>query len=200
MDRTKLFDAAAMPDRDWWTALWPDPADVLRRVGVRRGLRGVDLCCGDGHFTVPMARLTEAEVVAVDLDPHMLAAGRHAAAADGVSNVRFLEADAMQLASAVEPGVDFVLIANTFHGAPDKTGLARVVHDVLRPGGTFVVVNWWPRPREETTVLGTPRGPRAQMRFSPTEVAAWVTPAGFALREVVDVGPYHYGAIFEAQS
>lgn len=66
----------------------------------------------------------------------------------------------------------------------------------LRDDGIFVVINWWPRPREETAVLGKPRGPRFDLRFSPEQVAAWVEPAGFRLREVKEVGPYHYGAIF----
>jgi predicted methyltransferase len=92
---------------------------------------------------------------------------------------------------------DGVLIANTFHGAPNHTGLARAVRATLRDEGTFVVINWWPRPREETTVLGKPRGPRPELRFSPDQVAAWVEPAGFRLREVKKVSPYHYGAIFD---
>lgn len=200
MNDTRLFDASAMPDRDWWTALWPDPLAVLRRTGVGPGLRGIDLCCGDGLFTIPMAQLTSAEVTAVDLDPRMLAAAQQAATAAGVTNIRFVEADAMQVASITEPGVDFVLIANTLHGAADKTGLARAVHHVVREGGAFIVINWWPRPREETPVLGSPRGPRAELRFSPAEVATWLEPAGFALREVTDVGPYHYAAVFEARA
>ena len=46
-----------MPDREWWQALWPDPGRVLEDVGVGDGMRVVDLCCGDGYFTVPMAQL-----------------------------------------------------------------------------------------------------------------------------------------------
>jgi hypothetical protein len=25
-----------MPDRNWWQELWPDPARVLREIGIRR--------------------------------------------------------------------------------------------------------------------------------------------------------------------
>lgn len=194
-----LFQATAMPDRDWWQALWPDPAQVLAQIGVGPGMTVVDLCCGDGHFTVPMASLVgDGRVVAVDLDESMLATARDAARSAGVGNIRFVHGDAMKLRVLIDRAVDLVLIANTFHGAPDHTGLARAVHQVLEPGGTFVVVNWWPRPREETVVLGQPRGPRPELRFSPRRVADWVEPAGFRLTRVDEVGPYHYGAIFTA--
>jgi len=188
-----------MPDRDWWHALWPEPKRVLAAVGVADGMRVVDLCSGDGYFTASMAELVAGStVLAVELSGELIAAARAEVERAGVDNVTFIKGDAMRLAELVPEPVDLVLIANTFHGAPDHTGLARAVRAVLRDEGTFVVINWWPRPREETTVLGKPRGPRFELRFSPEQVAAWVEPAGFRLREVKEVGPYHYGAIFDA--
>jgi SAM-dependent methyltransferase len=198
IDMSRRFQATAMPDRDWWEALWPDPRAVLEQIGVSSGVRAVDLCSGDGYFTVPMATLTHTEVVAVELDPEMIAAAQLAAVSAGVQNIRFVEGDAMYVHDLLEGPVDLVLIANTLHGAHDKTTLARSVRSVLRDGGVFVVINWWPRPREETPVLGEPRGPRQELRFSPEQVDTWLQPAGFVLDEVKDVGPYHYAAIFRA--
>ena len=194
-----LFQATVMPDRDWWEALWPEPAEVLEQVGVAPGMRVVDLCSGDGYFTVPMASLVgSGAVVAVELDQAMLAAAQAAAQDAGAANIRFIQGDAMKVDAQLDGPVDLVLIANTFHGASDHTGLARAVRRTLEPGGVFVVINWWPRPREETVVLGKPRGPRPELRFSPEQVAAWVEPAGFELARVEEVGPYHYGAVFTA--
>ena len=34
------FVASSMPDRDWWSALFPDPEGLLRKMGVRRGICG----------------------------------------------------------------------------------------------------------------------------------------------------------------
>jgi ubiquinone/menaquinone biosynthesis C-methylase UbiE len=187
-----------MPDRDWWQALWPDPKRVLEDIGVVGGMQVIDLCCGDGYFTAPMGQLVaDGTVFAVELSAEMIAAARAEVERAGVGNVTFIQGDAMNLAELVPAPVDLVLIANTFHGALDHTGLARAVRATLKDDGTFVVINWWPRPREETTVLGKPRGPRPELRFSPDQVAAWVEPAGFRLREVKKVSPYHYGAIFD---
>jgi SAM-dependent methyltransferase len=60
-----------------------------------------------------------------------------------------------------------VIIANTFHGVPDKTRLCQAVASALKPGGRFVVVNWHRRPREETTVFGQLRGPKTESGWSP---------------------------------
>ena len=38
--------------------------------------------------------------------------------------------------------------------------------DVLRTDGIFAVINWHPLPREQTQVLGMPRGPRTELRMS----------------------------------
>jgi SAM-dependent methyltransferase len=191
-----MFPATAMPDADWWHALWPDPAGVLRALGFAPGQRAVDLCCGDGHFTVPMSRILDGAVRGVDLDPEMLRRARAALAEAQVPDCPLIEADARDLAAVIPDPVDLVLIANTFHGVPDQVGLAQAVAAVLKPAGRFVVVNWHALARERTTVLGQPRGPRSDMRMSPDDTAAAVTPAGFDLVETVELPPYHYGAIF----
>lgn len=191
-----FFPATAMPDPGWWQALWPQPGEVLAKLGIERGGDAVDLCCGDGLFTIPLAS-TARRVFAIDLDPEMADLAQARAAAAGVANCAFVVGDAYDLAGFAPAPVDFVLIANTFHGVPDKARLARAVAVVLKPGGRFVVVNWHRRPREETNVLGQPRGPRTEMRMTPDEVTAAVAPAGLRPMRVVELPPYHYAAIFE---
>ncbi len=195
MTDPRLFPATAMPDTDWWAALWPDPEGVLRKLGAGPGTAAVDLCCGDGRFTAPLARIA-AEVVALDIDPEMLRRAEAEAARQGATVARWIEGDARDLAELLDRPVDFVLIANTFHGVPNKAALARAAAAVLKPEGRFAVVNWHARPRAETPVLGKPRGPRDALRMTPEAVAAAVEPAGFALERLVELPPYHYGAVF----
>jgi SAM-dependent methyltransferase len=196
MPEERAFPATAMPDRDWWQALWPDPEGVLRKLRIAAGLIAVDLCCGDGYFTAPLARLTEGRVYAVDLDAEMLRRARaEIECADG-ADAELIRADARDLPTILPEKVDVVLIANTFHGVPQQTALARAVAAALKPGGRFAVVNWHARPREETTVLGQPRGPRTELRMSPEALRAVVEPAGFTLERLVELPPYHYGAVF----
>jgi SAM-dependent methyltransferase len=145
-----------------------------------------------------MARLASpGRVIAIDLDQPLLQEAR--AACRGLSNCTFVEGDARNLRELVAEPVDYVLIANTFHGVPDKTELASAVLAVLKPEGRFAVINWYPLPRDQTMVLGKPRGPATAMRMSPDAVREVVEPAGFALERVVELPPYHYGALFAAK-
>ena len=191
----QLFPATLMPDRDWWQALWPDPAQVLVAMGIVSGMAVIDLGCGDGYFTAPMANLVgTGKVTGFDLNPQMLTQAQANCA--GLPTVKWIAGDAMALSRLVPGQVDYVLMANTFHGVPDKTGLAREARSVLKPGGRFGVINWYPLAREETTVLGLPRGPVTPMRLSPEATRQSIEPAGFRFGGQVELPPYHYGAWF----
>ncbi len=190
-----LFPATQMPDRDWWQALWSDPEDVLHAVGIEAGMSAVDLCCGDGYFTGFICkRVHPVAVYALELDAGLLNQARQACRDD--ENFHAVLGDACELSTLLPEPVDVVFIANTFHGVPDKTRLSESVYEVLRAGGRFTIVNWHSRPREETVVLGQARGPRTELRMRPEDVRQAVEPTGFKLEKVVEVGPYHYGAIF----
>jgi ubiquinone/menaquinone biosynthesis C-methylase UbiE len=184
-----------MPDAGWWQALWPDPAKVLKALGVRAGSVGVDLCCGDGLFTAAFAGIAD-RVYAIDLDALMLDLARAHVAAAKTDNCILIAADAMAVDTIVPEPVDCVFLANTFHGVPDQRGLSLAVRRILKPDGLFAIVNWHRRPREETVVLGRARGPRIEMRLEPATVAAIVEAAGFATLRTVELPPYHYGIVF----
>ena len=193
MNKDKLFPATIMPDKDWWHALWPDPARVLHDVGIASGMCSMDLCCGDGYFTRPMCELTS-QVYGLDLNPDLLSQAELACST--YSNFQPILGDAYDLPQLVDGLVDFVFMANTFHGVPEQPRLSRAIYETLNEAGRFAVINWYRRPREETTVLDQPRGPDKELRMQPEDVLQVVEPAGFMLERIIDVGPYHYGAVF----
>ncbi len=84
-----FFEGTGMPDPGWWEALWPDPAKVLRDVGVTPSMDVVDLCCGDGWFTFPLSRIARS-VIAIDIDAALLEAAKvRIAERGGAPNCRF---------------------------------------------------------------------------------------------------------------
>ena len=165
-----------MPSNDWWAALFPDPSGLLRALGVREDMTALDLCCGDGYFTAPLARIVGGRVYALDFDPDLIARARGEAEYQGVTVRQWITADACDLAAVLPEPVDFVLLANTLHGVPDKLALVQAIAAVLRPAGLFAVVNWHSRPREETTVLSAERGPPTELRMSPASTQVAVEP------------------------
>jgi len=192
----EAFPATSMPDRDWWATLWPDPPAILEAIGILPDMTALDLCCGDGYFTAPLAKLVSGKVYALDLDEAMIEMARTETDRQGASVRKWIHADARDVAGHLPENVGYVLMANTFHGVPDQPGLVRAVHSVLAPKGLFGIVNWQTLPREETTVLGLPRGPKTEMRTAPAEVAAIVEAGGFKCQTVVELPPYHYGIVF----
>ena len=190
-----FFPATTMPDADWWQALWPDPPKILLEMGVESGAVAIDLCCGDGLFTVPLAHIAK-RVYAIDIDPVMLNHAQARIAEARADNCEFVVADAMAVDAVVPEPVDYVFLANTFHGIPDQLGLARAVAVLLKPKGLFGIINWHRRPRGETVGLGQPRGPKTEMRIEANDVTAIVQPAGLLLNRTVELPPYHYGVVF----
>ena len=47
-------------------------------------------------------------------------------------------------------------------------------------------------------MLDAPRGPPSEARMTPEATRQAVEPAGFVLESVVELAPYHYGAVFRA--
>ena len=191
-----FFQGTEMPTAGWWEALWPDPAGVLAAVGIEPGMEVVDLCSGDGWFTLQIAKVAR-HVIAIDIDPNLLEVARHRLTESGATNCDFVAGDAYELAKLVSGPADFVFLANAFHGVPDRPRLARAVRATLRPAGHFAIINWHQRPREETVILGEPRGPKTELRLSPQQTIDAVESSGLKLARLVELPPYHYGAVFE---
>lgn len=184
-----------MPTTGWWEALWPDPSGVLAGVGLEPGMDVIDLCSGDGWFTLQIARVAH-HVAAVDIDPALLKIACARLKEAGASNCDFVAGDAYDLARLWLRPADFVFMANAFHGVPDPRRLAKVVKAVLKPDGRFAIVNWHARPRDETIILGEPRGPRTELRLTPERTIKSVEGDGLKFSKLVDVPPFHYGAVF----
>jgi ubiquinone/menaquinone biosynthesis C-methylase UbiE len=191
-----FFQGTEMPTAGWWEALWPDPAGVLSVVGMEPDQEAIDLCSGDGWFTLQIAKIAH-HVVAIDIDPSLLAVARHRLTESGIENCDFVAGDACELEQLVPECVDFVFLANAFHGVPDRPCLAAAVRARLKPGGRFAIVNWHQRPRDETPILGEPRGPKTELRLSPEQTISAVETVGLKLAYVREIPPYHYGAVFE---
>ena len=124
----------------------------------------IDLCCGDGWFTLPIANAA-GHVIAIDIDADLLEAARYRLIESGVTNCDFVAGDAYELAVLVSRPADFIFMANAFHGVPDRPRLAAWCRArSAGPAGRFAIVNWHQCPRETTTVQGEPRGPRTELR------------------------------------
>ena len=117
--------------------------DLVRRIGVANGAKVLDLGCGDGTTAVPAARLG-ADVLGVDIARNLVEAGSKRAAAEGLTNLRFQEGDATDLADLTEDSFDLTMSIFGAMFAPRPFDVAKEMVRVTRPGGRVVMGNWIP--------------------------------------------------------
>ncbi len=117
-------------------------ADLVQACGVRRGMRVLDVAAGPGNAAIPAA-LTGASVVASDLTPELLAAGRAEAARRG-AELEWRQADAEALPFA-DGEFDVVLSCVGVMFAPHHQASADELVRVCRPGGTIGLISWTPQ-------------------------------------------------------
>jgi len=115
---------------------------IVRRLGIERGMRVLDVGCGPGRLTLPAARAVgdEGEVLATDLQRPMLDIVERRAAAQRLRNVRTLEAAAGS--GSLPAGRSDVALLCFVLGEipPDRRRAA--IHEIaqaLRPGGMLAV-------------------------------------------------------------
>ena len=80
----------------------------VQRLGITKGLRVLDLGCGDGTTALPAAKLG-ANVLGVDIAGNLVEAGNARAQSLGLTNCRFQEGDASDLGELEDDSFDLVV-------------------------------------------------------------------------------------------
>src|SRR6476646_10156324 len=81
---------------------------LVGKLGITKGLKVLDLGCGDGTTALPAAKLG-ADVLGVDIASNLVEAGNKRAAAQGLANLRFQEGDACDLKDLKDHSFDLVV-------------------------------------------------------------------------------------------
>jgi ubiquinone/menaquinone biosynthesis C-methylase UbiE len=145
-EECKAPDTCVCP---WWfirsfdnplRRLFQKPEEILSGQ-VRPGYHCLDLGCGYGYFTIPMARMvgTSGSVTAADLQPQMLAGVDRRAKKTGLASV-------IRLHKVESSGIpfdgmfDFALAFWMLHEVPDQKLMLGQICRSLRPGGRLLLV------------------------------------------------------------
>jgi ubiquinone/menaquinone biosynthesis C-methylase UbiE len=116
---------------------------LVQRLGITKGMKVLDLGCGDGTTALPAAKLG-ADVLGVDIARNLVEAGTKRAAGLGLTNCRFEEGDASNLEQLRDKSFDLVISIFGAMFAPKPFDVAKEMVRVTRPGGRIVMGNWIP--------------------------------------------------------
>lgn len=129
--------------RHYWRAKMPFRMDALpgelERIGVRPGLRVLEVGCGPGVYTETAARmvLPGGALSAVDPVPEMVSLASRRLAAQGL-DIEVAQADAHRLPYA-DATFDLAYLVGALGGMGDREQALREVRRVLRPDGMLAV-------------------------------------------------------------
>jgi SAM-dependent methyltransferase len=131
-DSAQVFDASLV---DTVLPLVPGlPARLTEGIDV------ADVGCGSGHaINLMAAAFPASRFVGFDFSAEGIAAATAEAQSLGLGNARFEERDAAALGGA--PAFDLVTTFDSVHDQARPDVVLRAIHDILRPGGTYLCVD-----------------------------------------------------------
>lgn len=162
--------------------------DVAGLVGTPA--RTLDVGCGTGKATVPLARRGLGGV-AVEADPSMAAVARRNLAPHPGWRVEVSDFEAWQPGDRLAP-FDLVCSAQAWHWIDPEVRYAKA-HSLLRPGGWLAL--WWNRPVEEETPLRAAME-EAYESLAPELPARGIGPRGIGTRGTATVEAVPAGLAF----
>ena len=118
-----------------------EAADFFNRLGLKPGMKVLDVACGTGNLALPAAR-AGAEVTGVDIAPNLVEQARENANREGLK-AKFDEGDAEALPYD-DASFDAVVTMFGAMFAPRPELVAAELKRVCRPGGLIAMANWTP--------------------------------------------------------
>jgi ubiquinone/menaquinone biosynthesis C-methylase UbiE len=114
---------------------------VVETLNVRLGDTAADVGCGDGGYTIPLARFLgpSGTVYAEDINDAELTKLKEHLANEGLTNVEVIKG-AKDDPKLPTDRLDAALIVNAYHEMTAHEVMLRHVWDALKRGGTFVLV------------------------------------------------------------
>ena len=117
--------------------------ELVASIGVSKGMKVLDLGCGDGTTAIPEAKLG-ADVLGVDIAANLVEAGNRRVKEEGLDNITFREGDACNLGDIPDKSFDRVVSIFGAMFAPKPYDVAKEMVRVTKPGGKIVMGNWIP--------------------------------------------------------
>lgn len=135
----------------WWLGVFllnplrnrlHNPDEILGKY-LRKGMRVLDIGCGVGYFTLPMARMVgeKGHVYSIDPQEKMIRWLKHRLVKAGLSkpvSARVCSMGSLQI-DDLSGKIDFALAFAMVHEVPDKDRLLGEIYRSVKPGGFLLI-------------------------------------------------------------
>lgn len=169
--------------------MFSDPSSNLAKIGLKEGMRVVDLGAGSGFYTFETAKRVggSGRVYAVDVQKDLLERLRSVGATQGLRNIEIIWGNAEKIGGTKlrEAIADRVIASNVLFQIEKPDDFALEIKRLLKPGGKVLVVDW---------SEASPLSPKTL--FSSAKAQALFEKTGFKLDQSFNAGDHHYGLIF----
>lgn len=120
-----------------------EPAKLLASLGVEAGQTVCDLGCGNGFYTLSLAKLVgpKGRVLAVDIQPEMLELLNDRAESRGVTNVKTIEG-AIDDPKLPAGSIDLVFLVDVYHEFSHPPEMLTAIRQSLKPDGRVALVEF----------------------------------------------------------
>ncbi len=178
---------SGMPDEAYWNSLF-DIWGIVKWLDIKTMAHPiVEIGCGYGTFTVPVATETTGQVYAFDIDPDMLETAKTNAQQADLRNIQFCLRDVLEKGTGLESNsVGMVLLFNILH-FDERRKMLEEASRILKSSGVVAIIHW----RKD---IETPRGPSLQMRPDEEVILSSIDGLGLYFNGNSRVlEPYHWG-------
>jgi ubiquinone/menaquinone biosynthesis C-methylase UbiE len=113
---------------------------VVRQLALSAGARVMDIGCGPGRVTIPLAHAVgpDGEALALDVQAAMLARVAEKAAKEDIANIRLIESD-VRSASIQSGALDAAVMVMALGEVPEGASVFPFIFSALKPGGRLLV-------------------------------------------------------------
>lgn len=166
------------------------PDEILSQLNIRNNMNVADFGCGNGYFSIPLAKLAEqGYVYALDVVKETLEAVESKAKLENISNIKTFHCNLEVLNGSKldNESMDLVLMRNILFQSQKKPEIVREAKRVLKNNSELVVIEW---------IKNSSLAPKQGWLISKEEALQLVKVEGFDFEKELKLDEHHYGLVF----
>lgn len=166
------------------------PKEILDQIDIRNNMHIADFGCGNGYFTIPMAKIADQGLVyAFDVMKDSLSAVDSKAKLENILNIKTIHCnlEIYNGSKLDDQSVDLVLLRNILFQSQKKSDIIKEAKRVLRDGNRLVLVEW---------IKDSSLAPKNGWLISKDEAKQLIKIEGFDLEKELKIDNHHYGLVF----